>query len=292
MIAPQFLPELRMLPESKLNHAAALVDKHLGFMDREGDKGLTSLTDLLEDMSFEDGKAYNARLMSISRGTLLPDRSVPVENITYNLWESMRAFDKKLADDILEPVFTFMQTQTDPQRKNMHTLHAYLEYRERDVGRAQAFHVPSCGPNNAHCLDRLFAALMRFVLDLNMTPAELHAGTEMESNCAKHLSVVNDTYSWEKELRKSQESDAEGSTLCSLVKVLADECNLGIEASKRILWSICREWELLHLALVDREKNKDSRIEVERYCERLGQQMSGNEMWSRSTARYKASSQQ
>ena len=87
-------------------------------------------------MSFEDGKAYNARLMPICRGSVLPDRSVPVESITYDLWESMREFDKKLADDILEPVFTCMQAQTDPQRKQMHTLDAYLEYRERDIGRA------------------------------------------------------------------------------------------------------------------------------------------------------------
>lgn len=31
VVAPKFLPELRMLPESKLSHSAALVEKHLGF---------------------------------------------------------------------------------------------------------------------------------------------------------------------------------------------------------------------------------------------------------------------
>ena len=37
-------------------------------------------TDLLEDMSFADGKAYNDRLMPIMRGEMTPDRkcSVPV----------------------------------------------------------------------------------------------------------------------------------------------------------------------------------------------------------------------
>ena len=92
--------------------------------------------DLLEDMSFVAGKAYNEKLMPISRGDVLPDRNVPVEYITYDLWESMRACDRKLADEILEPVFTFMRAQTDPRRKDTMELGAYLEYRERDVGKA------------------------------------------------------------------------------------------------------------------------------------------------------------
>ena len=97
---------------------------------------LTYSTDLLENMSFEAGKAYNEKLMPISRGDLLPDRAVPVEYITYDLWESMRAHDRKLADEILDPVFTFMRAQTDPQRKETMELGQYLEYRERDVGKA------------------------------------------------------------------------------------------------------------------------------------------------------------
>jgi aristolochene synthase len=87
-------------------------------------------------MSFEDGKAYNENLMPISRGTVLPDRNIPAEWITYDLWESMRAFDAKLADEILEPVFMFMRAQTDPRRKDVMELGQYLEYRERDVGKA------------------------------------------------------------------------------------------------------------------------------------------------------------
>ena len=87
-------------------------------------------------MSFEEGSAYNEHLIPISRGHVLPDRSVPVEYITYDLWESMRACDKDLADAILEPVFTFMRAQTDPVRKDVADLGPYLEYRERDVGKA------------------------------------------------------------------------------------------------------------------------------------------------------------
>ena len=31
VLAPKFLPELRMMAETKLSHSAALVEKHLGF---------------------------------------------------------------------------------------------------------------------------------------------------------------------------------------------------------------------------------------------------------------------
>lgn len=48
----------------------------------------------------------------------------------------MRAHDKDLADEILEPVFTFMRAQTDRTRVAIKELGPYLEYRERDVGKA------------------------------------------------------------------------------------------------------------------------------------------------------------
>lgn len=87
-------------------------------------------------MSFEDGKAYNEKLMPITRGEVLPDRTKPVEWITYDLWESMRAHDRARADAIQEPTFTFMRAQTDKKRLESMGLGAYLEYREADVGKA------------------------------------------------------------------------------------------------------------------------------------------------------------
>lgn len=61
---------------------------------------------------------------------------VPVEYIIYDLWESMRANDKELADAVLEPTFTFMCAQTDRTRMTITELGHYLEYREKDVGKA------------------------------------------------------------------------------------------------------------------------------------------------------------
>ena len=48
----------------------------------------------------------------------------------------MRAHDKELADAVLEPTFTFMRAQTDKSRMSMTELGQYLEYREKDVGKA------------------------------------------------------------------------------------------------------------------------------------------------------------
>jgi len=62
--------------------------------------------------------------------------TIPVEYINYDLWAEMRAHDKELADEILEPTFTFMRAQTDKSRIGINKLGHYLEYREKDVGKA------------------------------------------------------------------------------------------------------------------------------------------------------------
>ena len=128
---------------------------------------------------------------------------------------------------------------------------------------------------------------MRFVMKLALSPQELESLKPVDMNCAKHISVVNDIYSWEKELWKSQDSGEEGSMLCSSVKVISDECSVGVDASKRILWAMCREWELIHLKLVDQRNTCGQHIVS--YCRGLEYQMSGNELWSRSTKRYRSS---
>ncbi|KAL8650640.1 MAG: hypothetical protein Q9210_003705 [Variospora velana] len=230
------------------------------------------IDDLLEDMSLEDGKAYNENLIPISRGDVLPDRSKPAEFILYDLWESMRAHDKDLADEILEPVFTFMRAQTDPARTDgsVRELGPYLEYREKDVGKA------------------LLAALMRYSMALYVTPDELDSVQEIERNVSKHLSVVNDIFSWEKEVLASQSGHEEGSVLCSSVQVMASEAEIETAAAKRVLWSMCREWERRHTELeAGYKKRKPAPSQnILTYIKGLEYQISGNEQWSETTKRY------
>lgn len=97
---------------------------------------LIDCTDQLEEMSLADGEKYNNSLMPLMRGDVKPDRNVPVQWMMYDLWEEMRACDKVLADETLEPTFTFMRAQTAKERLTVHGLGRYLQYRQGDVGQA------------------------------------------------------------------------------------------------------------------------------------------------------------
>ena len=127
---------------------------------------------------------------------------------------------------------------------------------------------------------------MRFSMGLNLTQQELSGMTGLERNCSKHISVVNDIFSWEKELRASQTGHHEGSVLCTAVKILADSTSLGIEGSRRVLWSMVREWEDLHNEMVARKLAEGCSQAASDYMKGLEYQMSGNELWSRTTPRY------
>jgi aristolochene synthase len=240
-------------------------------------------------MSLEEGSKYNENLIPISRGDVLPNREIPVEWITYDLWESMRAYDKELADEILEPVFVFMRAQTDKARLAIQGLGPYLEYRERDVGKAYVFSrslffFRRFGEKALTILiSSLLCALMRFSMGLHLTPGQLESVKGVEKNCAKHLSIMNDIYSWDKELRASKAGHAEGAAICSAVQVLHQETDLFYEAAKKVLWAMCRGWEANHVVLVD---NLPSDKEVQTYAKGLEYQISGNEKWSATTPRY------
>ena len=121
-------------------------------------------------------------------------------------------------------------------------------------------------------------------MGLRLTSTELASLTALEQNCSKQISVVNDIYSWEKELQASKTGHREGSALCSAVKVLADSAKLHIWASKCVLWYMVREWELVHDEMY--EEIKDCGEAVRLYAKGLEYQMSGNELWSRTTKRY------
>ncbi|KAI0883022.1 Aristolochene synthase in complex with 12,13-Difluorofarnesyl diphosphate [Annulohypoxylon maeteangense] len=224
--------------------------------------------DILEHMSLEDGRAYNERLMPLFRGTVLPDRSIPVEWIGYDLWESMREKDRDMADEIMEPVFTFMRAQTDPARLTEMGLGKYLEYREADVGKA------------------LLAALMRFSMALTVPASDQEMVRPVDRNCSKHLSVINDIWSYEKEVLAAQTLHEEGGMLCTAVAVLGKEAEISTDAAKRVLYHLCREWEIEHQILVAGILARKDTPVLRAYLQGLELQMSGNELWSKTTLRY------
>lgn len=132
----------------------------------------------------------------------------------------------------------------------------------------------------------LLSALMRFSMGLKMDSDDVAGMTALERNCSKQVSVVNDIYSWEKELRASQSGDHEGSVLCTAVKILADGTSLSIAGSKRVLWYMAREWENAHDEMVAMKVAEGCSQAAKDYMKGLEYQMSGNELWSRFTPRY------
>lgn len=135
---------------------------------------------------------------------------------------------------------------------------------------------------------RLLSGLIRFTMKLRLDQQDLDSIKDIETNCSKHISVVNDIYSWEKELKASQVGHEEGAALCSAVSVLSAEMTLNIPATKRVLWVMCREWELRQEQLVlNRLASEQScSHDLKMFMKGLELQMSGNEAWSSTTPRY------
>lgn len=129
---------------------------------------------------------------------------------------------------------------------------------------------------------------MRFSMGLHLTPDQQSSVRALEQNCSRQISIVNDIYSWEKEYKASQMLNAEGAVLCSAVKLVSEEAGLDFEASKRVLWSMAREWEqvhdnMAHELLTSVGANSEA---MKLYIKGLEYQMSGNERWSKTTPRY------
>lgn len=127
---------------------------------------------------------------------------------------------------------------------------------------------------------------MRFSMALNMSSEELAGMVELERNCSKQISVVNDIYSFEKELLASQGGHEEGSVLCNAVKILASGASLSVPGSKRVLWAMTREWEDVHDEMVAEKIAAGCGQAAKDYMKGLEYQMSGNEQWSMTTPRY------
>lgn len=87
-------------------------------------------------MSFEAGAAYCDKLMLVARAKAEPDRNVPAEVVFSEVWPALRERDRAMADGMLNPTYELMRAQTDKIRLTKMGLGEYLEYRERDIGKA------------------------------------------------------------------------------------------------------------------------------------------------------------
>lgn len=125
-------------------------------------------------------------------------------------------------------------------------------------------------------------------MGLHLTHLDRLSVYKVEQNCGRHIAIINDIFSFEKELRASETAHHEGGVLCSAVQIFATEAELNIPAAKRVLWTMCREWEVVHRELVKERKARPQGCSetVQTYMEAHEYFMSGNERWSQSTKRY------
>ncbi|KAK8081346.1 Aristolochene synthase [Apiospora saccharicola] len=199
---------------------------------------------------------------------------VDVEWMSYDIWEEMRALDASLSSEVLGPLEEFMVAQTEDTRLQKMAMGEYLEWRGRDVGAS------------------LVTALGRFSMGLVMSPEDLNLVEPLNRIWFRHVSVINDVWSYDKEVRQSKESGEEGAVLCSSVAILCEETQVSAEASKRTLTYLCREWEGLHQALEQEILAEKDTPAIRQYIRGLEHQMSGNEIWSTFTLRYAPPSHQ
>jgi len=123
-------------------------------------------------------------------------------------------------------------------------------------------------------------------MGLSVPSVDLEILRPIDQNCSKHLSVINDIWSYEKEALAAQVLHEEGGVLCTAVAIVSKEAEISTDAAKRVLYALCREWELRHRVLVtDLLAQRDTKV-LRAYVQGLEFQMSGNELWSRTTMRY------
>ncbi|KAL8993180.1 MAG: hypothetical protein Q9169_006536, partial [Polycauliona sp. 2 TL-2023] len=229
------------------------------------------LDDVAETLSIAEGKALYKRLIPIALGQTLPDRNDPYEWITYDTWESMRATDPELTEVVWQGALLCVMAQVDEARMTCPDIGSLLKHREKEAGIA------------------FVAAVSRFAGALHITAADIASIGDIHTSYALLGVTVNDILSFDKEVRALRQApDAEGAHMLNMTQALAKDTELDFEASKRVLWVLCREWEVRHQRMVkERMERKGVSRDLEQYLKCLELTLGGNEWWSWRTARIK-----
>ncbi|KAL8838595.1 MAG: hypothetical protein Q9176_004992 [Flavoplaca citrina] len=229
-----------------------------------------SIADVAETLSISEGKALYERLVPIALGKTQPDRNDPYEWMTYDIWKSMRATDPELTEVVWQGALLCITAQVDDARTKCPDLGSLLKHRAKEAGIA------------------FVAAVLRFSQALHLTPTDIASITPIHTSYALLGVTVNDILSFDKELRaQALLPTAEGAYILNMTKALANDTELDYRASKRVLWVLCREWEVRHRRLVEERMARGGvSRDLEAYLTGLEFVLGGNEWWSWRTERY------
>lgn len=132
------------------------------------------------------------------------------------------------------------------------------------------------------------AASVRYSARLRMSNETLNSLERIHESYAKHAIIVNDIYSFDKELHSWNQNHKEGGKLVNMVNQMSIDAGISHSTAKRILWVLCREWEIDHQEMVAKVVTGKGGADpiVKKYLKGLEYALSGNEYWSETTERY------
>ena len=110
----------------------------------------------------------------------------------------------------------------------------------------------------------------------------------IEESYGKLGIIVNDIHSFDKELHFWNKDHKEGAKLLNIVNTMSIDAGVSYGTAKRILWVLCREWEIDHQEMVAKvlEGKGGSDPALKLYLKGLEYVLGGNEYWSETTERY------
>ena len=132
------------------------------------------------------------------------------------------------------------------------------------------------------------AACVRYSSQLRVPKETLRSLETIHESFGKLGIIVNDIHSFEKELYLWDKNHKEGAKLLNIVNTVSVDDGVSYGTAKRILWALCREWEIDHQRMVAKVLNGTDGADpyLGRYLKGLEYVLGGNEYWSEFTERY------
>lgn len=132
------------------------------------------------------------------------------------------------------------------------------------------------------------AACVRYSSQLRIPNETLKSLESIHESYGKLGIIVNDIHSFEKELHLWNKDHKEGARLLNIVNTMSKDAGVSYSTAKRILWVLCREWEIDHQEMVVKvlggKGGADPALKM--YLKGLEYVLGGNEYWSETTERY------
>ena len=132
------------------------------------------------------------------------------------------------------------------------------------------------------------AACVRYSSRLRVPNNTLKSLESIHESYGKLGMIVNDIHSFDKELHLWNKDHKEGAKLLNIVNTLSIDAGVSYSTAKRILWVLCREWEIDHQEMVAKVLGDKGGTDpaLKKYLKGLEYVLGGNEYWSETTERY------